>query len=64
MEKKQKTNKKKLWLRSGTESEKTTMLLAVLPNENGCKAVINSLNSVLMQLGVRALPRRRFLITQ
>ena len=56
-------DKRKLWLRSGGKDDKTTMLFCDGLTENGCKAVINSINSTLMQLGKRSMSKR-FLITQ
>lgn len=55
-------DKRKLWLRAGGKSDKTTMLFCEGLTENGCKAIINSINSTLMQLGIRSMSKR-FLIT-
>lgn len=56
-------DRRKLWIRSGGKDDKTTMLFVDGLTENGCKAVINSINSTLMQLGKRSMSKR-FLITQ
>lgn len=55
-------DKRKLWLRAGGKDDKTTMLFCEGLTENGCKAMINSINSTLMQLGKRSMSKR-FLIT-
>lgn len=55
-------DKRKLWLRAGGKDDKTTMLFCEGLTENGCKAVINSINSTMMQLGKRSMTKR-FLIT-
>lgn len=53
-------NKKRLWLKDGT----TTMLFCEGLTTNGCKALINSLNTTMIKLGLKAFPNNKFLITQ
>lgn len=42
----------------------TTMLFTKDLTENGCKALINSINSTLISLGASALPNNKFLIVR
>lgn len=51
---------RRLWLKDGN----TTMLLIDKLTENGCKALINSINTSLIAMGKKALPKQRFLITK
>lgn len=53
-------DRRKLWLKDNT----TTMLLTQGLTENACKAVINRINTALIELGVKPLPQSRFLITR
>jgi hypothetical protein len=53
-------DKRKLWLKEGT----ATMLFAKGLTENGCKALINAINSSLISMGQNALPNNKFLITR
>lgn len=53
-------DKRRLWLKDG----KTTMPFVEGLTENGCKALINSINSTLIKLGQKALPQNKFLITR
>lgn len=53
-------DKRKLWLKDG----RTTMLFVEGLTENGCKAFINHINTMLIRLGNKALPQNRFLITK
>ena len=53
-------DKRKLWLKDG----KTTMPFAEGLTEPGCKALINSINSTLIKLGSKSLPKNKFLITR
>ena len=52
--------RKRLWLKDGD----TTMLITKELSENGCKALIHSINTALLRLGVKPLKPKRFLITQ
>ena len=51
---------RKLWLKDG----RTTMPFTEGLTESGCKALINSINSTLIKLGKKALPKSKFLITK
>jgi len=51
---------RRMWLRDG----ETTMPFVKGLTEAGCKALINSINSTLMQLGQKSLPKNKFLITK
>lgn len=53
-------DKRKLWLKDG----KTTMPFVDGLTENGCKALINTINSTLIKLGQKSLPKTKFLITK
>ena len=54
-------DRRKLWLKDG----KTTMPFVEGLTEAGCKALINTINSTLMQLGLKkTLPKNKFLITK
>ena len=53
-------DKRRLWLRDG----KTTMPLVEGLTEAGCKVLINTINTTLVKLGVKALPNTKFLITR
>lgn len=50
----------RLWLKDGN----TTMLITKELTNSGCKALINSINSTLIRLGAKALPKERYLITK
>ena len=54
---------RKLWLRAGSKDDKTTMLFIDGLTENGCKIVINSINTLLIKLGKKSMTNR-FLITK
>lgn len=56
-------DKRRLWLRAGSKSDKTTMLFVDGLTENGCKALVNSINTTLIALGKTEMSNR-FLITQ
>lgn len=51
---------RKLWLKD----HDTTMLICRGLTENGCKLLVNSINSTLEKLGHEKLPHNRFLITK
>lgn len=51
---------RRLWLKDG----KTTMPFVEGLTEAGCKALINSINSTLIKLGQKELPKNKFLITR
>lgn len=53
-------DRRKLWLKDGH----TTMLFCEGLTENGCKALINTINTSLIKLGQKALSNNRFLITK
>lgn len=53
-------DKRRLWLRDG----KTTMPFVEGLTENGCKSLINQINSTLIKLGNKTLPNNKFLITK
>lgn len=53
-------DKRHLWLRDG----KTTMPFVDGLTENACKALINTINSTLIKLGQKPLPRNRFHISR
>lgn len=50
----------RLWLKDGD----STMLIIKGLTRNGCKALINSINSNLIKLGKEPLPTNKFLITR
>lgn len=52
-------DKRKLWLKDGS----TTMLITSELTENGCKALINTINTTLLKLSAKPL-QKRFLITK
>jgi len=51
---------RRLWLKDGS----TTMLITKELTENGCKFMINTINSVLIKMGKKPLKKERFLITK
>lgn len=51
---------RRLWLKDGD----TTMLITKELTENGCKAIINSINTTMVKLGKKAFPKSKFLITR
>lgn len=51
---------RRLWLKEGN----ATMLITKELTENGCKALINTINSTLIKFGKNALPKNKFLITR
>lgn len=51
---------KRIWLKDG----KTTMPFVEGLTENACAALINSINSTLIKLGKKPLPKNKFLITR
>ena len=53
-------DKRRLWIKDGN----TTMLITKELTETGCKALINSINSTLIKLGHKSLPKNKFLITR
>lgn len=53
-------DKRKLWLKEGN----ATMLFVNGLTENGCKALINTINSSLIAMGQKVLPNNKFLITR
>lgn len=53
-------DRRRLWLKDGH----TTMLFIEGLTENGCKAMINVINSSLIVMGKQALPKNKFLITR
>lgn len=57
---KQGNDRRKLWLKEGT----ATMLFVNGLTENGCKVLINKLNTTLIALGQKPFPNNRFLITK
>lgn len=52
--------RRKLWLKDG----KTTMPFVEGLTKEGCEALINSINTSLIKLGHKALPKNKFLITK
>ena len=53
-------DKRRLWLKEGS----ATMLFVKGLTENGCKALISSINDSLVKLGNKPLPKNKFLITR
>lgn len=51
---------RRLWLKDGN----TTMLITKDLTENGCKVIINSINTAMVKLGKKAFPKSKFLITK
>jgi hypothetical protein len=51
---------RRIFLREGT----ATMLLCKGLTENGCKVLINKINTTLIDLGEKPLPRSKFLIVR
>lgn len=51
---------RKLWMRDG----QTTMPFVHGLTEAGCKALINTINTTLVKLGQKPLPKNKFLITK
>lgn len=51
---------RRLWLKDGN----TTMLITKDLTENGCKVIINSINTAMVKLGKKAFPKYKFLITK
>jgi len=51
---------RRLFLKDGN----TTMLFVKGLTENGCKTLINSINSTLIALGKESIPRNKFLIVR
>lgn len=51
---------RRLWLKDGN----TTMLITKDLTENGCKVIINSINTAMVKLGKKAFPKSKFLITR
>lgn len=51
---------RRLWLKDGN----TTMLITKDLTENGCKVMINSINTTMVKLGAKPLPKSRFLTTK
>lgn len=53
-------DKRRLWLKDGH----STMLFYEGLTENGCKSLINAVNTALIRMNKKALPNNRFLITR
>jgi hypothetical protein len=53
-------DRRRLWLKDG----KTTMPFVEGLTEAGCNALINTINSTLIKLGQKSLPKNKFLITK
>lgn len=53
-------DKRRLWLKEGS----ATILFVNGLTENGCKALISSINHTLTKLGNKPLPDNKFLITR
>lgn len=51
---------RRFWLKDGD----TTMLFTKELTENGCKVMINTINTTLVKLGAKPLPKSRFLVTK
>lgn len=53
-------DKRRLWLKEGS----ATILFVNGLTENGCKALISSINNTLTKLGNKPMPSNKFLITR